>query len=164
MMAKVEVRSSGSGKLNFLLFHKFLGVIYSPNLTISLGDSEIFLWAVRAVLEDDGFRLPSPRAADALKAADSLIQWSKLPANQAACFTFSRRFMQSLRQCLPSANSQAGWEMWGNFHKLRTSASSQTFWKDFLKLSTTCSPHPILYQYITDQMLKELIREHFPAV
>ena len=73
--------------------------------------------------------------------------------------------MQSLRQCLPPANSQAGWEkMWGNFHKLRISASFQTLWKDFVKLSTTCSPHPILYQYITDQMLKELIRERFPAV
>ena len=33
-----------------------------------------------------------------------------------------------------------------------------------MKLSTTCSPHPILYQYISDQMLKELIRERFPAV
>ena len=50
------------------------------------------------------------------KAADSLIQWTKLPANQAACFTFSRQLMQSLRQCLPLANSQTGREkMWGNF-------------------------------------------------
>ena len=26
-----------------------------------------------------------------------------------------------------------------------------------------CTPHPILYQYITDCLFKELIREHFPA-
>ena len=114
---------------------------------------------------DDGFRLPSPHAADALTAATSLLQWSKCPANQAACSVFSRRLLQSLRQCLPANSSQAGREkMWSKFHQLRTAKTFQTLWEDFLKVSTKCPPHPILYQYLTIHIFKDLIREHFPTV
>ena len=114
---------------------------------------------------DDGFRLPSPHAADALTAATSLLQWSKCPTNQAACSAFSRRLLQSLRQCLPANSSQAGREkMWSKFHQLRTAKTFQTLWEDFLKVSTKCPPHPILYQYLTIHIFKDLIREHFPTV
>ena len=129
----------------------------------SIGDCEVFLRAVRAVLEDEGFRLPSPQAADALTAAESLIQWSAIPDNRAVCSSFSSSLLQQLQQCLPQASSQAGREkMWCSFHQLRTSKSFQTLWTDFL--TAKCKPTPFLYQYITDHVFKYIIKEHFPAI
>ena len=66
---------------------------------------------------------------------------------------------------MPANSSQAGREkMWSKFHQLRTAKTFQTLWEDFLKVSTKCPPHPILYQYLTIHIFKDLIREHFPTV
>ena len=123
----------------------------------------LLLTAIAAVLEDDGFLTPSPLAADARKAAASMLEWSS--TNQFTCSLFSQSLEHHLQQCLPQNRSQAQREKtWSSFHEVRTSKVFQSVWEQFLQASVSLNPNPILYQYITDFMFKYLIKQWFPSV
>ena len=49
--------------------HKEINVLHS-------GDIQVFIKAVHSVLKDDGFQLPTPMAANALEAANNILEWS----------------------------------------------------------------------------------------
>ena len=51
--------------------------------------------------------------------------------------------------------------MWEAYHKLRTSNVFKTKWVGFLEISTAIGPCPIFYQYVTDQVFKGMILQHF---
>ena len=123
----------------------------------------LLLTAIAVVLEDNGFLTPSPLAADARKAAASMLEWSS--TNQFTCSLFSQSLEHHLQQCLPQNRSQAHREkMWSSFHEVRTSKVFQSVWEQFLQASVSLNPNPILYQYITDFMFKYLIKQWFPSV
>ena len=54
--------------------------------------------------------------------------------------------------------------MWGKYYQLRSSKVFHELWRRFFKTSLIDdSSNPILYQYITTHMFKELIKKQFPA-
>ena len=44
---------------------------------------------------------------------------------------------------------------------MRTSPSFQALWKEFVTKAVAVDPHPILYQYVTNQAFEALIQETF---
>ena len=54
--------------------------------------------------------------------------------------------------------------MWEGFFKLRSLQAFKDLWAKFLCYSIRCEPAcPIFFQFITDAVMEELIRHHFPA-
>jgi len=51
--------------------------------------------------------------------------------------------------------------IWRAFHNLRTSKSYVAKWVQFLQRSTSLSPCPIFYQFVSDRAFKELMKAHF---
>ena len=118
--------------------------------------------AINAVLEDDGFELPSAEATQARIAATSLLAWCQCSENEASFTHFSTFLIKQLQRCIPqTAASQIHREkMWINFHEVRSSSVFFTRWNNFLK---TPNPSPILFQYLTSHIFKNLIKHSFPV-
>ena len=121
--------------------------------------------AVMAVLEDDGFSLPSELARKARATATRVLTWSSEPNNLPMLTAFARELLQLLEECLTSRQpSQSQREkMWEAYHKLRTSAVFKSLWVRFLDTSTAGEACPIFYQYVTDKLFKASIMQHFPV-
>ena len=114
--------------------------------------------AIKVILGDKGFEIPSSNASDAVSTANSLLKWKQSNSvNQQLYFKFCSSLINSLSKCLPKGTAQAEREkMWENFHKLTTSVPFIDLWNGFLK-STQCSCKPIFYQFITTEVFKEMI-------
>ncbi len=124
------------------------------------GHVKMFLEAVGAILVDEGFKVPSQKASDAVKAATLLFEWSKGDANQVIVSRFSATLVEYLRNCLPPVNDPIKRDvMWCNFHTLRTSKDYFMLWNQFLKGSIQAGFDPIFFQYITDHIFKQLIKQ-----
>lgn len=120
--------------------------------------------AIKALLEDKGFEISSPSAADALNTANSLLEWSSSPLNHQVYSQFCASLILSLEKCLPKSTSQVEREiMWGNFHQLRTSVKFIYLWRELQK-SSHCNCKPVFYQFITTHVFKEMIKKKFPIV
>ena len=116
-------------------------------------------------MQDKGFTLPSPLASSALDGATKLLQWSSDASNHESMVTFSRSLTSSLANCFPSTYTSQRVrreKMWGHFHQLKTSNTFQASWQKFLVEGVGVHASPILYQYLTDNIFRVMIREHFP--
>ena len=120
---------------------------------------------IQAVLQDEGFKVPSHEASHTLETARNLIKWTSDSINETICLQFCEQLSYHLQECLPSSSSKASREkMWGKYHQLRTSDAFQKLWENFLKTSQNdYNSDPIFYQYITTYMFRELIKKQFPA-
>ena len=100
--------------------------------------------AFGAVVVDDSFKLPTPFASDALKAATKVVP--------AVFVQFSDKLVSSLRWCIPRVQgsiSKVQWQkMWSNYHSLISSKEFQESWKIFLERMGTATS-PSLYQFVT---------------
>ena len=54
--------------------------------------------------------------------------------------------------------------MWGRYHKLRSSESYRTTWSKFLKALGCEAAGPIFYQFVTDSLMQQLIKLHYPIM
>ena len=54
--------------------------------------------------------------------------------------------------------------MWGSFHRLRTSVTFISRWKNFLKEVITATACPIFFQHLTSTIFMDMIRQEFPVV
>ena len=133
-------------------------------------DVELLKRAVREVLTDEGFQLPTEGAQAALKSAGVLLGW--ISTKDAS--TFSTKLLGSLRGCFPTPRKSrkpgpisvrsvrtSREIMWENFFKLTTSESFRREWEKVLN-DVKVVPCPIFYQFITDCLMRELIKEKFP--
>lgn len=53
--------------------------------------------------------------------------------------------------------------MWGQYHMIRSSATFRDRWFRFLQPLDGCTPCPIFYLFITDNVFKQLIEHHCPT-
>ena len=85
--------------------------------------------------------------------------------NQEELDVFAVKVLTCLRSCLPqrtAAFRKAQREaMWKSYSQLRTSPSFYALWKEFFTKTVAVDPHPILYQYVTNQAFEALIQETF---
>ena len=57
-------------------------------------------------------------------------------------------------------------KMWGLYHVMRTSSDFKQQWIDFIKtatdLNSSAANHPVMYQFVTHELMKNLIKKHRP--
>ena len=123
--------------------------------------------AVSAVLDDDGFtRIQSLPAQNARKSATELLQWCGNPENHGVLRVFAADLLHLFEQVLKTRSTIKSQQkkrenIWRAFHNLRTSKSYVAKWVQFLQRSTSLSPCPIFYQFVSDRAFKELMKAHF---
>ncbi len=121
--------------------------------------------AIRAVTTDPGFKLPSASAASSLRTANHLLQWGSEPANKPMVTFFAEDLTRLSSNCFKNkCKSQKAKreKMWGSFHQLRSSTSFKSKWVHFLQKSGIPKATPIFYQYVSETMFKELVKQQFP--
>ena len=116
-------------------------------------------------MKDDGFKLPTPEAEDALECATSLLEWCGAgPANRARMSSFCDKLVGHLKRCFPEGftnKPEDRGEMWRNFISFRISRDRFLLWNDFL-MRSVWKGGPVLFQYITNFMFKELAKLKYP--
>ena len=117
------------------------------------------------MLTDDGFQLPTPSAERAYKSAEKLLDWSLEAEHRAAVTTFANVLIGSLKGCFQAYQTvRVGREhMWERYYKLRSSESFKARWAKLLQESIGTEVCPIFYQFVTDAIMEELIKQHFPV-
>ena len=119
--------------------------------------------SVSSILVDDSFTcLPSSAAQNANTTATQLLLWCDVTENASALDTFAADVWTLFNDVVNSAIDSADMlvsklnkeNLWKSFHTLRTSESYETKWIVFLKVSTTVTPCPIFYQYVSDYFFK----------
>ena len=127
--------------------------------------NELLTHAVSLVLKDEGFFLPSLPARRARETAEKLLEWSGDSKNKPAWRTFEERLICSLKRCFQAHRSirTRRERMWEYYHKLRSSTSFKEMWTTLLQQSIASELCPIFYQFVTDTIMEELIKHHFPV-
>lgn len=117
------------------------------------------------MLTDDGFQLPTPSAERAYKSAEKLLDWSLEAEHRAAVTTFADVLIGSLKGCFQAYRTvRVGREhMWERYYKLRSSEAFKARWAKLLRESIGTEACPIFYQFVTDAIMEELIKQHFPV-
>lgn len=122
--------------------------------------------ALQSVLEDPGFQIKSPLAANAIQSAKCLQQWSQLEDNREQFHQFSSQLVTELETALSTLSAEnkrmkvQREKMWGQYHLIRSSAAFRDMWFQFLQPLDGCTPCPIFYQFITDHVFRQLIEHH----
>ena len=115
------------------------------------GSTNIITSAVREVLTDKGFNVPSPLAENALLCARVFMTWSV--ENKEDFIVFADNIILELRntfvECAPrQGKCRAQREkMWGHYHTIRSSTNYKEMWTMLLRKFSVCTACPIFYQY-----------------
>lgn len=122
--------------------------------------------AIEALLEDPGFTIASPLAANALETAKLMKEWERCEENKPVFNEFALHLVGELFQLCstgcrhPKAQRE---KLWGQYHMLRSSKGFRESWSSLLQCIQGCTPCPIFYQYVTDKVFKQVIRHNFPT-
>ena len=95
-----------------------------------------------------------------------ITRWLLQGENQPKLNSFAKQLTTDLKGCFVSSGKiekHRRERMWGKYHRLRTSDSFRLQWSTFLQESVSAQASwPTFYQYITDVIFKELIKQQFP--
>ena len=114
---------------------------------------------------DKGFTVQSPLAVNALKSANEFFAWCRAPENHSDFKSFSSEVVAHLSQKpFPPVvkNSKQREQMWGTYHQIRSSTNFQETWLQALRRFQGCVACPIFYQYVTDHLFRQMVKQHFP--
>ena len=110
-------------------------------------------------MRDEGFKLETPLAAESLKAASALLEWSDgSAANKARASSFSKTLLQHLHHIFTDELDRE--VMWCKFHTFRTSKDHFLLWGKFLRDSID-QGGPIFLQFVTNHIFKQLVAKPF---
>ena len=142
--------------------------LMSPTLLNCLGSAEIFMTAVQAVQKDEVFQVESEYTSAALKTSLSLQEWRKQSAaNHMKLSSFAHILIVRLRACFPCNHTSLQLRkerMWGAYHRLRTADTFVSDWRLFITNSIGLKAFPSFYQFVTQHIFKELMKEAYPVV
>ncbi len=143
------------GKISHIAIVQFVNLVLLlsclASVAIVQSPSELVLKSIGMVLTDDGFKVPSTRATEALEAASKMLEWSKLDANENQFSKFSKWLVVALKACFTNSRSKT-WRirvenMWQKFHELRVSDEFTGEWEKLFQESLGKPALPTLYQY-----------------
>ena len=121
--------------------------------------------AVDTYLADERFRLPTDIGPVVINTASALCSWMEDTTNEEEITAFSACLSCKMRGCF-SYNSSGKLKkdnMWGLYHQMRTSEEFIKEWIKFLAESTGIQHlTPIFYQFMTDNIFKQLIKIDHP--
>ena len=124
--------------------------------------------AVKLVLIDDGFSLPSESCKKARAAAEPMDCWMKEERNVATCQKFAHALVQHIKLCIPEnilrKSKSVRERMWESFHKLKCSSVFLDLWKSAFSAMGRLAgdPTPVFFQFVTDTIMERLIPDSFP--
>lgn len=116
------------------------------------------------VLKDKGFSLRSNPAKKARSTAGKLLEWSS--DNKITIDHFSQSLVATLQSCFEDQTmlTRVGKQQertWCKYHQVRISESFVETCVLFLK-TAVCKASPIIYQYVTDFIMEQLIKLRYP--
>ena len=121
--------------------------------------------ALRDVLEDGGFKIPSASAATARTSAVKLFDWASKKENEAMLQSFATETTTHLNTAFDSRMKrphQRREKMWANYHEIRTSSGFLSRWSSFSTLVVGEPTTLILTQHVTSLMFRDMIQQRFP--
>ena len=121
--------------------------------------------ALRCLLEDEGFQLPTTPAISALKTAKDLHRWATTGDN-AGLHVFTTKLVATLKKCIDISSVQACQQarrekMWSKYHEVRTSETFRSMWHEFLGTAIQSQSIPLFWQYISDKAFRALVKKAF---
>ena len=112
--------------------------------------------ALRGLLKDPGFRV-STTGKDAQLAASQLLE------SLDSCGPTVRTAVEEITSALAACVAKRQ-RMWGLFHKTRTSPPFTAVWDRLLSETLGRQASPIFYQYVTDVLFKEQVKQQYPLL
>ena len=92
---------------------------------------------IRAVVEEEGFHLPSEEAEAALNFAKSLSKWFEGEQSRKAVEEFNNKLETSLKECIQNAVQQGSSVdaqcLWSSYQKLIVSPAFRANWEGFFQ-------------------------------
>lgn len=116
------------------------------------------------ILVDDGFKVPSPQAREALEAATRLLDWSKREEGKKKFYLFSKWLTVKLNACFdepPRSWRARAEKMWKQFHQLRVSDTFEAEWDGLFHAALGMKALPTVYQYVSRQLMKALLEKQY---
>ena len=125
----------------------------------------MLLCAIKAVLDDPGFSISSPLAANAVQSAHLFLEWSKAGQNRDVLDCFASELISVLRTAFTTHSATRPKvqreRMWGQYHVIRSSHRFRERWSSILRRIEGCDPCPIFFQYVTDNVFRHLVKTQF---
>lgn len=119
--------------------------------------------SIEMLLADDGFKVPSPRAVEAVKCGSALMAWCNDDVNKKSFDTFSKWLIDDLKTCFKPCRSLRlrREKMWGEYHKLRTKDTFTKEWEKFLKASIDQKASPTFFQYVSNRVFRQVMEKRY---
>ena len=123
----------------------------------------MFVSAVDAVKSNKSFKVPTLANKTAVETAGALSLWCMKPENTLTLSTFSHILLVRLKACFTRKYKTLKLrkeKMWGAYHRLRTATTFRKHWASFLNQSISYKAHPAFYQFVTQTIFDDLIKEY----
>ena len=147
---------------DYLAMHTLTKGIFHDNLLLqSIQD------CIRAVVEEEGFHLPSKEAEAALNSAKSLSKWFEGEQSRKAVEEFNNKLETSLKECIQNAVQQGSSVdaqcLWSSYQKLIVSPAfrANSNWEGFFRMASV-PPSALVYQSATQKLMDCLVRKQLP--
>jgi hypothetical protein len=128
-------------------------------------DVEMLRIAVKSVILDEGYDLATEKSQKARLIAERLLRF--IETNYNATTDFAAKLVQQLRVCCsndrPMSFHKFKEQMWEKFYELCSDEEFRTMWITFIHKSVGIAATAIFYQYVTREILHQLIKIQFPA-
>ena len=120
--------------------------------------------ALERVVGDDGFDIDSSLAIEAHQCAVSLLRFVSAEANAQPASKFAEKLISSLNSSCFSKSKSIRVQrdhLCEKSFQLRSSKEYREMWSKYLGQSIECRACPIFFQAVTDNLIKQLVKNHY---
>lgn len=132
-----------------------------PKLIKPITAADSALKAVKKVMTEEDFKVPSETAKRAVRTATYLVEWiTESDANMKVFTDFFSGLVAKFEKCFVSRRSMKVREevMWREYHVLRVSDAFREDWEKFLQLTIGQAASPTFFQFVSHEVFKELVK------
>lgn len=118
--------------------------------------------AVKKVVKDEDFKVPSDTARRAVETAEKLLEWVAVNDDNMKVFSnFSDKLVQVFEKCFVTRRSMKVEAecMWREFHVLRSSDNFKETWETFLHQSINHVASPAFFQFVSYEVFETMVKE-----
>ena len=120
---------------------------------------------MKLVITAPDFQIQSEAASTAIRTATLLVEWThSQPANRSKFNQFFSSLDGKFQQCFSKSSKSVKYReesMRRAYHKLASSTSFKNDWERFLLESISKPASPAFFQFISDTLFGQAIKEHF---
>ena len=116
--------------------------------------SDLLSKSLAMVLDDEGFKVPSPSATEALSVATELVTWCQDESRKGQFKLFAQWLVDTLKTCFRVSSKAARLE---HYHNLRISKPFKEEWEKFFQTSLCQCALPTVFQFVSHQFFKKFL-------